>query len=270
LCRRQHLMQHFQLFWHQSRGQLGYACNVATRAAQAGHDPELHRIATHFKDNRNDSGCSLCGERCGSRSRGNHGHLASNQIRRHRRQSISSSLRPAVFDGHVLTFHIARFLQALTECSHHGPVPVRGGNVKEPDHRHCRLLRPRHERPCRRAADNADELPPSHSITSSAPQHEREQIGQRTKDGLAAAKVRGTTKKGNPLVLGNAKLAAANKAAAMERAKALAPEFAKLADKSAGAAARELNALGIAAPNGGAWRDVMVTHVRARLAALNG
>ena len=40
---------------------------------------------------------------------------------------------------------------------------------EEPDHRHCRLLRARRERPRRRrAAEQRDELAPLHSITSSA------------------------------------------------------------------------------------------------------
>src|SRR5262249_30736309 len=38
----------------------------------------------------------------------------------------------------------------------------------EPDHRQHRLLRARRERPCSRAAEQRDELPPRHSITSSA------------------------------------------------------------------------------------------------------
>ena len=31
----------------------------------------------------------------------------------------------AVFDRHVLPFDITRLFEALTECRHHGPVPVR-------------------------------------------------------------------------------------------------------------------------------------------------
>jgi len=41
--------------------------------------------------------------------------------------------------------------------------------MEKHDHRHRRLLRTRGERPRRRrAAENGDELPPPHSITSSA------------------------------------------------------------------------------------------------------
>jgi len=47
-------------------------------------------------------------------------------------------------------------------------VHVRLRAVDEPDHRHRRLLRIRRVRPRRRAAEQRDELPPFHSITSSA------------------------------------------------------------------------------------------------------
>ena len=40
--------------------------------------------------------------------------------------------------------------------------------MKQCEHRHRQLLRARHQRPCRRAAEQRDELPASHSITSSA------------------------------------------------------------------------------------------------------
>src|SRR5205823_9638860 len=63
-------------------------------------------------------------------------------------------------------------------------------------------------------------------ILAAVAEFEREQIAVRTRSALASAKARGA-------VLGNAKQAAANKAAALERAKALEPFFAELADKSA-------------------------------------
>ena len=40
--------------------------------------------------------------------------------------------------------------------------------AEDADHRHRRLLRPRRDRPARRAAEQRDELAPLHSITSSA------------------------------------------------------------------------------------------------------
>src|SRR5262249_28996687 len=48
-------------------------------------------------------------------------------------------------------------------------VQVRRCAAEEPDHRHRWLLRPRRKRPCRRAADQRDDLAAvAHSMTSSA------------------------------------------------------------------------------------------------------
>jgi DNA invertase Pin-like site-specific DNA recombinase len=75
---------------------------------------------------------------------------------------------------------------------------------------------------------------------------ERALISKRTKDGLAAAKARAQK-------LGNAALAAANKAAAAERADALRSVFVETADLSLLAAAEVLNSRGIATSTGKPW-----------------
>src|SRR5262245_10767655 len=49
----------------------------------------------------------------------------------------------------------------------HSKMHFDRGAPEEPDHRH-RLLRPRRQRPRRRAAEQRDNLAPPHSITSSA------------------------------------------------------------------------------------------------------
>jgi DNA invertase Pin-like site-specific DNA recombinase len=95
-------------------------------------------------------------------------------------------------------------------------------------------------------------------VLAAVAEHEREMIARRTKEGLAAAKARG-------VVLGNGELAAANKAAAAERAKALAPVFAELGEKSAREIARILNARKVATPAGGVWHAQTVQRVRSRL-----
>jgi len=95
-------------------------------------------------------------------------------------------------------------------------------------------------------------------ILAAVAEHEREMIVQRTKEGLAAAKARGA-------VLGNPELAAANHAAARERAAALQPVFAELADLSATACAKALNARGVATAAGGKWHAKSVLRVRERL-----
>jgi DNA invertase Pin-like site-specific DNA recombinase len=87
---------------------------------------------------------------------------------------------------------------------------------------------------------------------------ERALISQRTKAGLAAAKARGT-------VLGNADLAAANKAAAADRAEALRAVFVETAGMSLRAVADVLNSRALATPTGKPWSAMAVSRVRARL-----
>jgi DNA invertase Pin-like site-specific DNA recombinase len=95
-------------------------------------------------------------------------------------------------------------------------------------------------------------------VLAAVAEHEREMIAKRTKEGLAAAKVRGVQ-------LGNSDLARANKAAAIERAKALAPMFAELDGKPAREIARILNDRKVATPAGGSWHAATVNRVRERL-----
>jgi DNA invertase Pin-like site-specific DNA recombinase len=97
-------------------------------------------------------------------------------------------------------------------------------------------------------------------VLAAVAEHEREMISDRTKRGLAAAKARGVR-------LGNADLALVNKAAAIERAKALAPIFAEVGDKPAREIARILNERKVTTPAGGAWHAATVNRVRARLEA---
>jgi len=96
-------------------------------------------------------------------------------------------------------------------------------------------------------------------ILAAVAEHEREMIAQRTKAGLAAAKARGVR-------LGNAALAAANRAAAADRAETLRPILAELAGLSARKAAAELNVRKVATPTGRPWSAKTVLRARARLA----
>src|SRR5262249_49482587 len=45
--------------------------------------------------------------------------------------------------------------------AHRPGEPVKRLEVQKPDHRHCRLLRARRERPCSRAAECGQQFPPS-------------------------------------------------------------------------------------------------------------
>ena len=93
-------------------------------------------------------------------------------------------------------------------------------------------------------------------------------IGERTRLALAAAKARGINRKGEPLVLGNTKQAKQNKAEAQARAEALGPHITAAINcglMSSNAIGNDLDARGIAAPNGGRWFPMQVRRVRDRL-----
>src|SRR5262249_16445566 len=84
-------------------------------------------------------------------------------------QPIELTLRPAVFDRHVLALDVADLLHALAELAHTVRQPVGRPAVEKPDRWHCRLLRARRERPrSRRPPAHPDECAPFHSMTSSA------------------------------------------------------------------------------------------------------
>jgi hypothetical protein len=69
------------------------------------------------------------------------------------------------------------------------------------------------------------------------------------------------------VVLGNAKQAAENKAAAIERVRALKPILTELSALTARAAAAELNRRKVGTPTGAPWSAMTVIRARVRLAA---
>ena len=91
-------------------------------------------------------------------------------------------------------------------------------------------------------------------VLAAADEHERHMIGERTRHALAAAKVRGVNRMGEPLVLGDTKQAKQNKTDAwpeQRRCVRTSSVVLRLAAPRASAIATDLSARGIPAPNGG-------------------
>ena len=88
--------------------------------------------------------------------------LTPNQIGGQRRQSIVTTLRPAILECHVLVRRCSRLRAGLRGARAIGNRPDRAMSSEVADHGH-RLLRARGERPCcSRAAEQADEMTPVH------------------------------------------------------------------------------------------------------------
>jgi DNA invertase Pin-like site-specific DNA recombinase len=97
-------------------------------------------------------------------------------------------------------------------------------------------------------------------IHAAVAEQERRLISERTRNALRAKKAQGIKLGGL-----NAK-GIANRDAALERARALAPTFAELDGKSAREIARILNDRKVETPNGAPWSAMTVNRVRRRLA----
>jgi hypothetical protein len=63
--------------------QIGHARDVAARAVKAGNETEPDRVVGRLEDDRNGGARRLCRKGRRDSCRGNHGHLALNQLGRH-------------------------------------------------------------------------------------------------------------------------------------------------------------------------------------------
>src|SRR5262245_22859812 len=145
------------------------ASDVAARSRQAGDEFVANRVARDREHYRNDGRRVHRGHNGRGSRRDDDIDLAPGKLGRDLRKALLASLGPAVLDRDTTTVDPTKFAQSLHKLGH----PFASGRTRvraqEPDGRHLRwLLRPRCERPRRRAAEQRDKLAPPHSITSSA------------------------------------------------------------------------------------------------------
>src|SRR5215471_3231326 len=152
-------MQQVEPLCRQLTGEKVDPRQVTARPSEADDKTEPDRVLGGNKGDRDRRGCRLgSGSRSG-RARGDYGDLSANQFGRQLRQSIVLVLGEAVDDCYVLALHITDVLEAQAERAQTVRHRLRRSGVKEPNHRHRRLLRARCERRrSRSAAEQRDEL----------------------------------------------------------------------------------------------------------------
>src|SRR5262249_10659274 len=151
-------------------GEKVQAGRVAARPIKAFDQAELHWIIRGNKDDRDRRSCRLGGQARSKAADCNHSYAALDQVCKKSRQPLKFTIGPTILASKIAPLSIPRISQAPPECGYVGSV--RRGAADKSDQWHRRLLRPCPERPCRRAAEQRDELAPlhlrGHSITSSA------------------------------------------------------------------------------------------------------
>src|SRR5262245_19425283 len=145
------------------------AGEITAGMAETVDQADAHRVGALHEEDRDRAG-SLFGRERSQRAlqRYDHRYLTADQVGDQARHPIVAALPPTVFDGDVLTLDIASLSQSLMKIDQIAARLVPRCQVKESDHLHRRLLRARCERPRSCAAEQGDELPAPHSITSSA------------------------------------------------------------------------------------------------------
>ena len=122
----------------------GHAGQIAAGLVEAADQPGLDRIGRDREDNRNRRGRRLgCQRRLRAAARHDYGHLALHEFGGEGRQLVSVSIRPSIFDRHVLAFDQASLLQAAAKGSKADGINLGRSVAEEPDDRQRTLLRTR-------------------------------------------------------------------------------------------------------------------------------
>ena len=142
------------------------AGDVAARSRQTRDQAGADRVPRRREDDRDDRCRLLCRDDCRGSRRDNDIDLEPDELGRDLGEALAASLRPAILDRDGAALDPAEFAQPLHKSG--GPLAPgrRRARAQEPDGRQLRrLLRARRERPRRRrAAEQRDELAPSHAL----------------------------------------------------------------------------------------------------------
>src|SRR6516162_9829758 len=135
---------------------------------EAGNDAKGNEIGGDRRDDRNCRCRTLGGKN--SRSVGHDDmDVESNQLGRQSGEPVLMSICKAKFDVEVPAFDVAEVTKAIRKCVDGSDKLGGRRRAQVPDPvKPLRLLRPRRDRPSRRATNQRDELATLHSTTSSA------------------------------------------------------------------------------------------------------
>jgi hypothetical protein len=164
-CARHEFAQQFQPLCSQLAAEEINARQVAAWPGETGDKTTSDRVVSHIEDDGDRSRCRLSRKHGRGTERSNHAHPPVHEIGRQLRQPIDFILGESVFDRRGFALGEPGFSQACAKSAQRLHEPIKRLAVKESDHRHRRLLRPRHQWPRRRAAEKGDELSPSHACS---------------------------------------------------------------------------------------------------------
>jgi hypothetical protein len=154
-----------QAFCADLGGQLRTSGKIATGVREAGNQTGVQWINGVRVDDGNRVGRVHHGKGGGCRDHHNDIDVQSNHLRRKLFEALSLASCIPALDYEIAALVVAVFAQAFEQGVIKTLMSV--GDKSHPPN-FARVLRPRRERPRRRAAEQRDELAPPHSITSSA------------------------------------------------------------------------------------------------------
>ena len=159
-------MQKSESLCRQCTGQYRHPGDISTRPIETRDETEPNGIIAGHEGDRNRIGCRL-GRDHRRAIREDHRNVTADQVGRKCGQAIVLIVRPTAFDRDVATLDIAGIFKTLFERVRHRRVTVGRCAVEKTDHGPVRPLCMPHVRPnergrSRRAAEQLDELAPSH------------------------------------------------------------------------------------------------------------